>query len=65
MLCYVVKLNPVYVFLVIEVSSGEYGDFLEKMVAAVDNGHCYCWSQRASSVNLCSKNEESNTAATS
>ncbi|PNF37193.1 ATP-binding cassette sub-family G member 1 [Cryptotermes secundus] len=31
---------------VIEVSSGEYGDFLEKMVAAVDNGHCYCWSQR-------------------
>ncbi|XP_063222401.1 ATP-binding cassette subfamily G member 4-like [Bacillus rossius redtenbacheri] len=28
---------------VIEVSSGEYGDHTEKMVAAVDNGRCYSW----------------------
>lgn len=28
---------------IIEVSSGEYGDVLEKMVSAVENGSCYCW----------------------
>lgn len=30
----------------IEVSSGEYGDFNEKMVAAVDNGRLECWEPR-------------------
>nr|CAD7452776.1 unnamed protein product [Timema tahoe] len=33
---------------VIEVSSGEYGDHTEKMVAAVDNGRCYRWSSTPS-----------------
>jgi hypothetical protein len=45
----------VYNLLVIEVSSGEYGDFLEKMVAAVDNGHFSFSQQRASSAD---KNEK-------
>ncbi|KAJ9583450.1 hypothetical protein L9F63_022207, partial [Diploptera punctata] len=29
---------------IIEVSCGEYGDHLDKMVSAVENGGCYCWS---------------------
>nr|CAD7196648.1 unnamed protein product [Timema douglasi] len=33
---------------VIEVSSGEYGDHTEKMVAAVDNGRCYRWTSTPS-----------------
>nr|CAD7402721.1 unnamed protein product [Timema cristinae] len=33
---------------VIEVSSGEYGDHTEKMVAAVDNGRCYRWASTPS-----------------
>jgi hypothetical protein len=42
-----------------EVSSGEYGDFLEKMVAAVDGGHSTFSQQHASSTDTCSKNEKS------
>jgi hypothetical protein len=57
------KLYSLYALLVIEVSSGEYGDFLEKMAAAVDTGHCYCWSHHASHIDLCSKNEESRTTS--
>lgn len=41
---------------IIEVSSGEYGDYLEKMVAAVDNGHFSFSQQHASSAD---KNERS------
>jgi len=46
--------------LVIEVSSGEYGDFLEKMVAAVENGHFSFSEQQASAGDMCSKNKKSN-----
>jgi ATP-binding cassette subfamily G (WHITE) protein 1 len=44
---------------IIEVSSGEYGDFLEKMVAAVENGHFSISQQQASAGGMCSKNEKS------
>jgi len=44
--------------LVIEVSSGEYGDFLEKMVTAVENGH-FSFTQQQGSGDMCSKNEKS------
>jgi len=49
----------VYILLVIEVSSGEYGDFLEKMVAAVENGHFSISQQQASAGGMCSKNKKS------
>jgi hypothetical protein len=45
--------------LVIEVSSGEYGDFLEKMVAAVENGHFSFSQEQASAGDMYSKNEKS------
>jgi len=45
--------------LVIEVSSGEYGDFLEKMVAAIENGHFSFSQQQASAGDMCSENEKS------
>jgi hypothetical protein len=45
--------------LVIEVSSGEYGDFLEKMVTAVENGHFSFPQQQASAGDMYSKNEKS------
>jgi len=44
---------------IIEVSSGEYGDFLEKMVAAIENGHFSFSQQQASAGDMCSKNEKS------
>lgn len=37
--CYLLK----YIFLVIEVSSGEYGQHLDRMVTAIDNGRCHSW----------------------
>jgi hypothetical protein len=45
--------------LVIEVSSGEYGDFLEKMVTAVENGHFSFSQQQASAGDMYYKNEKS------
>nr|CAD7571898.1 unnamed protein product [Timema californicum] len=34
---------------VLEVSSGEYGNHIEKMVNAVDNGRCYRWEDKDAS----------------
>jgi hypothetical protein len=45
--------------LVIEISSGEHGDFLEKMVTAIDNGHFIFSQQHASAGDMCSKSEKS------
>nr|AIN44110.1 ATP-binding cassette sub-family G member 1-like protein [Laodelphax striatellus] len=45
----------------IEVSSGEYGDYLERMTNAVENGRCYRWSQnKVTDVRYQSNDEEDN-----
>ncbi|XP_039285329.1 LOW QUALITY PROTEIN: ATP-binding cassette sub-family G member 1 [Nilaparvata lugens] len=63
--------NPPVIFLdepttsVVEVSSGEYGDYLERMTNAIENGRCYKWNQnKVTDVRYQANEEEENLVST-
>nr|QIK02748.1 ATP-binding cassette sub-family G member 1-like protein [Nilaparvata lugens] len=49
----------------VEVSSGEYGDYLERMTNAIENGRCYKWNQnKVTDVRYQANEEEENLVST-
>ncbi|XP_075225271.1 ATP-binding cassette sub-family G member 4-like isoform X2 [Lycorma delicatula] len=44
----------------IDVSSGEYGDYIERMTLAIDNGRCHKWSPNAIKANETKSQESTN-----